>query len=68
MTSLCKDMGMLVVGEGVEVPVERDTQYRVIEELPKAAAPEAAMKVAARNAERRSLSVLGRSSPLAEKG
>jgi aminodeoxyfutalosine synthase len=49
-----------LIREAGRVPVERDTEYRVIEELPKAKRPEAAMKVRERNSERRSLSVLGR--------
>jgi hypothetical protein len=49
-----------LIREAGRIPVERDTQYRVVEELPKAALPEAAMKVSARNAERRSLAVVAR--------
>jgi hypothetical protein len=40
------------------LPVERDTEYGVIEELPRASQPEAAMKVRERNAERRRLAVM----------
>jgi 2-iminoacetate synthase ThiH len=49
-----------LIREAGRVPVERDTEYGVIEELSKAERPEAAMKVMARNAERRSLSVVAR--------
>jgi aminodeoxyfutalosine synthase len=49
-----------LIREAGRVPVERDTEYRVIEELPKAAVPEAAMKVRERNAERRNLAVVSR--------
>jgi len=49
-----------LIREAGRVPVERDTEYRVIEELPRAAQPEAALKVRERNAERRSLSVVAR--------
>jgi aminodeoxyfutalosine synthase len=49
-----------LIREAGRVPVERDTEYHVIEELPKAALPEAALKVKERNAERRSLSVVTR--------
>jgi aminodeoxyfutalosine synthase len=49
-----------LIREAGRVPVERDTEYGVIEELSKAERPEAAMKVKERNAERRSLSVVAR--------
>jgi len=48
-----------LIREAGRVPVERDTEYGVIEELPRAALPEAALKVRQRNAERRSLALLG---------
>ena len=57
---LTRDALVRLIREAGRVPVERDTQYRVVEELPKAALPEAAMKVSARNAERRSLAVVAR--------
>jgi aminodeoxyfutalosine synthase len=49
-----------LIREAGRVPVERDTEYGVIEELPRAHVPEAAMKVRERNAERRNLSVVSR--------
>ena len=49
-----------LIREAGREPVERDTEYRVIEELPKSERPEAAMKVKERNAERRSLAVVAR--------
>ena len=49
-----------LIREAGRVPVERDTEYSVIEEMQRARRPEAAMKVRERNAERRGLSVLGR--------
>ena len=57
---LTRDALVRLIREAGRVPVERDTKYGVIEELPKAALPEAAMKVSARNAERRSLHVVAR--------
>ncbi len=50
-----------LIREAGRLPVERDTQYRVIEELAPASAPEAAMKVRQRNAERRRLTLHDRS-------
>jgi aminodeoxyfutalosine synthase len=49
-----------LIREAGRVPVERDTEYGVIEELPAAHVPEAAMKVRERNAARRTLSVVQR--------
>jgi aminodeoxyfutalosine synthase len=57
---LNRDALVRLIREAGRVPVERDTQYGIVEELPKAALPEAAMKVSARNAERRSLQVVAR--------
>jgi aminodeoxyfutalosine synthase len=57
---LTRDQLVRLIREAGRVPVERDTQYRVVEELAKAERPEAAMKVKERNAERRSLSVVAR--------
>jgi aminodeoxyfutalosine synthase len=49
-----------LIREAGRIPVERDTEYQVIEELPKAAQPEAALKVKERNRERRNLQILSR--------
>jgi aminodeoxyfutalosine synthase len=49
-----------LIREAGRVPVERDTEYRVLTELPRAAAPEASMKVRDRNVERRALAVVNR--------
>ena len=57
---MTRDQLVRLIREAGRVPVERDTEYRVIEELHKAALPEAALKVRERNAERRSLSVVAR--------
>jgi aminodeoxyfutalosine synthase len=56
---LTRDALIRLIREAGHIPVERDTEYGVIEELPKAARPEAAMKVRERNAQRKSLNVLG---------
>jgi aminodeoxyfutalosine synthase len=47
-----------LIREAGRIPVERDTKYGVVEELPRAAAPEASMKVKERQAERRNLKVV----------
>jgi aminodeoxyfutalosine synthase len=57
---LTRDQLVRLIREAGRVPVERDTEYRVVEELTKAERPEAAMKVKERNAERRSLAVVAR--------
>jgi 2-iminoacetate synthase ThiH len=57
---MTRDQLVRLIREAGRVPVERDTEYGVIEELPRAHVPEAAMKVRERNAERRSLSVVSR--------
>jgi aminodeoxyfutalosine synthase len=49
-----------LIREAGRIPVERDTEYRVIEELQRARRPEAAMKVRERNSERRNLAVIAR--------
>jgi aminodeoxyfutalosine synthase len=49
-----------LIREAGRVPVERDTEYGIVEELPRARAPEASMKVRERNQERKSLNVLAR--------
>lgn len=56
---MTRDALVRLIREAGRVPVERDTEYGVIEELPRAAVPEAALKVRERNADRRSLAVLG---------
>jgi aminodeoxyfutalosine synthase len=57
---MTRDQLVRLIREAGRVPVERDTEYGVIEELPAAHVPEAAMKVRERNAARRSLSVVQR--------
>ncbi len=47
-----------LIREAGRVPVERDTTYGVVEELPRAEVPEAALSVRERLADKRSLSVL----------
>ena len=49
-----------LIHEAGRVPVERDTEYGIVEELGKARVPEAALKVRERNQERKSLSVIAR--------
>lgn len=49
-----------LIREAGRVPVERDTEYGVIEELPRAAVPEAALKVRQRNEARRNLALVNR--------
>lgn len=53
--SLTRDGLVRLIREAGRIPVERDTCYGVVEELPRAAAPEAAMKVRERNRARRRL-------------
>jgi aminodeoxyfutalosine synthase len=55
---MTRDGLVRLIREAGRVPVERDTEYGVIEELAKAAAPEASLKVRERNAERRNLAVV----------
>jgi aminodeoxyfutalosine synthase len=55
---LTRDQLIRLIREAGRTPVERDTEYGIVEELPRAALPEAAMKVRERNAERKSLRVL----------
>jgi aminodeoxyfutalosine synthase len=55
---MTRDDLVRLIREAGRVPVERDTEYRVVEELPRAAVPEAAMKVRERNADRRKLAVM----------
>jgi aminodeoxyfutalosine synthase len=57
---MTRDQLVRLIREAGRVPVERDTEYGVIEELPAAHVPEAAMKVRERNAARRGLSVVQR--------
>jgi aminodeoxyfutalosine synthase len=59
--ALSRDELVRLIREAGRVPVERDTTYGVIEELPRAARPEAAMKVRERMANRRALSVVSSS-------
>jgi aminodeoxyfutalosine synthase len=47
---LTRDMLIRLIQEAGFMPVERDTYYRVVEELPRAVVPEAALKVRDRNA------------------
>jgi hypothetical protein len=47
-----------LIREAGRIPIERDTTYGVIEELPRAAQPEAALKVRDRFAQKRALSVM----------
>ncbi|MFI5307754.1 MAG: hypothetical protein ACHQ53_10400, partial [Polyangiales bacterium] len=49
---MTRDELVRLIREAGRVPVERDTEYRVIEELPRAQAPEASMKVRERNSMR----------------
>ncbi len=56
--ALSRDALIRLIREAGRIPVERDTVYGVVEEIPRATAPEASMKVRERKAERRSLSVL----------
>jgi aminodeoxyfutalosine synthase len=55
---LTRDALIRLIREAGRVPVERDTEYGIVEELPRALLPEAAMKVRERNAERKSLRVI----------
>lgn len=50
---LSRDELVRLIREAGRVPVERDTRYRVVEELPRSAVPEAALEVRERNAQRR---------------
>jgi aminodeoxyfutalosine synthase len=56
--ALARDELVRLIREAGRIPVERDTTYGVIEELPKAAQPEAALKVRERFAQKRALSVV----------
>ena len=53
--SMTREGLIRLIREAGRVPVERDTRYGIVEELPGAAAPEAAMKVRQRNQDRRRL-------------
>lgn len=55
---MTRDDLVRLIREAGRVPVERDTKYGIVEELPRAEAPEAAMKVRDRNRVRRSLAVV----------
>ncbi len=69
---LTRDQLVRLIREAGRVPVERDTEYGIVEELPGATMPEAAMKVRERNAvragERKSLRVLASTPPKADQG
>lgn len=54
--AMTRDGLIRLIREAGRVPVERDTRYGVVEELPRAESPEAAMKVRERNQDRRRLS------------
>jgi aminodeoxyfutalosine synthase len=56
--ALAREQLVRLIREAGRIPVERDTTYGVIEELPKAAQPEAALKVRDRFAQKRALSVV----------
>jgi aminodeoxyfutalosine synthase len=56
--SLSRDALIRLIREAGRVPIERDTTYGVVEELPRALRPEAAMKVRERLADKRSLAVV----------
>jgi aminodeoxyfutalosine synthase len=58
--ALSRDELVRLIREAGRIPVERDTTYGVIEELPRAEVPEAALKVRDRFAEKRSLGLLMR--------
>jgi aminodeoxyfutalosine synthase len=55
---MTRDQLVRLIREAGRIPVERDTEYGVREELPRARMPEAALKVRERNAERRNLVVV----------
>jgi aminodeoxyfutalosine synthase len=57
---MTRDDLVRLIREAGRVPVERDTEYGIVEELAKARVPEAAMKIRERNQERRNLAVLTR--------
>jgi 2-iminoacetate synthase ThiH len=59
--ALSRDELIRLIREAGRTPVERDTTYGVIEELPRAALPEAALKVRERMAHKRALSVMSSS-------
>jgi aminodeoxyfutalosine synthase len=56
--ALSRDELVRLIREAGRVPVERDTTYGVVEELPRAELPEAALKLRERFAEKRSLAVV----------
>jgi aminodeoxyfutalosine synthase len=58
--ALSRDELVRLIREAGRIPVERDTTYGVVEELPRAAQPEAAMKVRERMATKRALAVAPR--------
>jgi aminodeoxyfutalosine synthase len=57
--ALSRDELIRLIREAGRIPVERDTTYGVVEELPRAAVPEAALKVRERFAQKRSLQLAG---------
>jgi aminodeoxyfutalosine synthase len=57
--ALSREELVRLIREAGRIPVERDTTYGVVEELPRAAVPEAAMKVKDRLATKRSLALAG---------
>jgi aminodeoxyfutalosine synthase len=56
--ALSRDELVRLIREAGRVPIERDTMYGVIEELPRAPLPEAAFKMPERLAHKRALSVV----------
>jgi aminodeoxyfutalosine synthase len=56
--ALSRDELIRLIREAGRVPIERDTLYGVIEELPRAPQPEAALKMRDRLASKRALSVM----------
>ncbi|HEX7481452.1 MAG TPA: aminofutalosine synthase MqnE [Polyangiales bacterium] len=56
--ALSRDELVRLIREAGRAPVERDTTYGVVEELPRAELPEAALKLRERFAEKRSLAVV----------
>lgn len=55
---MTRDDLVRLIREAGRIPVERDTTYGIVEELPRAPVPEAALKVRERNAMRRNLAVV----------
>jgi aminodeoxyfutalosine synthase len=56
--ALARDELVRLIREAGRVPVERDTTYGVVEELPRAAVPEAALKVKDRLQNKRALNLM----------